>query len=147
MLYEVITLQLAVDKATSGLQEAERCARIVYLANGQKIVEGTVGDVIARSSLITFRGEGPGVRRLADAIRNEPGIEHAAYFGSALHVSGKDRAAIKTALERHKAHDVSWSVITSYSIHYTKLYEPSESAVKLTGLSRNMLSMTRSPSS
>ena len=102
---------MTVLVSTHYMDEAERCDRIVYLANGQKIVEGTVADVIARSSLITFRGEGPGVRRLADAIRSEPGIEHAAYFGSALHVSGKDRAAIKSALERHKAHDVSWSEV------------------------------------
>ena len=68
-------------------------------------------DVIDRSGLLTFRGEGDGVRRLADDIKNEPGVEHVAYFGSALHVSGKDRAAIQSALDKHKTPDVSWSEV------------------------------------
>ena len=102
---------MTVLVSTHYMDEAERCDRIVYLAHGEKIVEGRVPDVIDRSGLLTFRGEGDGVRRLADDIKNEPGVEHVAYFGSALHVSGKDRAAIQSALDKHKTPDVSWSEV------------------------------------
>jgi ABC-2 type transport system ATP-binding protein len=102
---------MTVLVSTHYMDEAERCDRIVYLAHGEKIVEGRVADVINRSGLLTFRGEGEGVRRLADDIKDEPGVEHVAYFGSALHVSGKDRAAIQVALDKHQAPDVSWSEV------------------------------------
>ena len=102
---------MTVLVSTHYMDEAERCDRIVYLANGHKIVEGTVPDVIDRSGLVTFRGEGPGVRRLADGFANEPGVEHVAYFGSALHVSGRDGSAIRKAIERHQAPDIRWDEV------------------------------------
>jgi ABC-2 type transport system ATP-binding protein len=102
---------MTVLVSTHYMDEAERCDRIVYIANGHKIVEGTVPDVIERSGLATFRGEGPGVRRMADALKNEPGVEHVAYFGSALHVSGENREAIAAAIARQSSHDVTWNEV------------------------------------
>jgi ABC-2 type transport system ATP-binding protein len=86
--------------STHYMDEAERCDRIVYLANGLKITEGTVAEVIARSGLVTFRGEGAGVRRLSDRLKGKDGLEHVAYFGAALHVSGTDKDTIATTLAR-----------------------------------------------
>lgn len=102
---------MTVLVSTHYMDEAERCDRIVYLANGHKIIEGTVPDVIDRSGLSTFRGEGKGVRRLAEALKGEPGVDHVAYFGSALHLSGKDPAAIRAALSRHPTNDVVWNEV------------------------------------
>jgi len=102
---------MTVLVSTHYMDEAERCDRIVYLANGHKIVEGTVPDVIERSGLSTFRGEGKGVRRLAEALKTEPGVDHVAYFGSALHLSGQDPAAIRAALSRHPSDDVVWNEV------------------------------------
>ncbi|MEZ6012303.1 MAG: ABC transporter ATP-binding protein [Hyphomonas sp.] len=102
---------MTVLVSTHYMDEAERCDRIVYIANGHKIVEGTVPDVIDRSGLATFRGEGPGVRRMAEALKNEPGVEHVAYFGSALHVSGENREAIAAAIARYPSHDVTWNEV------------------------------------
>ncbi|HPF23866.1 MAG TPA: ABC transporter ATP-binding protein [Hyphomonas sp.] len=102
---------MTVLVSTHYMDEAERCDRIVYIANGHKIVEGTVPDVIDRSGLATFRGEGPGVRRMAEALKNEPGVEHVAYFGSALHVSGENREAIAAAIARHPSSDVTWNEV------------------------------------
>lgn len=100
---------MTVLVSTHYMDEAERCDRIVYLANGHKIVEGTVTDVIARSGLVTFRGEGAGVRQLSEVLKDEPGVEHVAYFGSALHVSGADPQLIRAALDRHPSDDVTWT--------------------------------------
>jgi len=102
---------MTVLVSTHYMDEAERCDRIVYIANGHKIVEGTVPEVIQRSGLVTFRGEGTGVRRLADALQDEPGMDHVAYFGSALHVSGQDAGAIRAALGRHASDDVTWEEV------------------------------------
>lgn len=99
---------MTVLVSTHYMDEAERCDHIVYIANGHKIVEGTVPDVIDRSGLVTFRGEGPDVRQLSEVLKGEAGIEHVAYFGSALHVSGEDRRLIRAALDRHPAHNVTW---------------------------------------
>lgn len=102
---------MTVLVSTHYMDEAERCDRIVYLANGHKVVEGTVQDVIRRSGLVTFRGEGQGVRKLSERLKGKPGLEHVAYFGAALHVSGEDRALIKSTLEANSDNGVRWSEV------------------------------------
>jgi len=89
---------ITVLVSTHYMDEAERCDRIVYILNGKMIARGTVGEVIAQSKLVTFVIEGNGVRRLMQQLQNAPGVEHAAFFGAALHVSGRDRAALERAV-------------------------------------------------
>lgn len=87
--------------STHYMDEAERCDRIVYLANGRLLVEGSVVDIIAQSGLITFRaeGSGPQLRALGERLNHRPGIDRATYYGSALHVSGRHRQQLMAALE------------------------------------------------
>ncbi|MEO0975328.1 MAG: ABC transporter ATP-binding protein [Pseudomonadota bacterium] len=91
---------MTVLVSTHYMDEAERCDRIVYLANGRKVTEGRVAQIIDESQLVTFRAEGPEVRRLAEALKHRPGVEHVAYFGSALHVSGSHRQRLTEELAR-----------------------------------------------
>ena len=102
---------MTVLVSTHYMDEAERCDRIVYLANGRKIAEGTVADIIARSGLHTFRGEGEGVRRLSAQLKGHAALEHVAYFGAALHVSGGDPNAIRAALATEQVRDVRWEEV------------------------------------
>ncbi|MBI3676879.1 MAG: ABC transporter ATP-binding protein [Proteobacteria bacterium] len=89
---------ITVLVSTHYMDEAERCDRIVYILNGHVIARGTVGEVIEQSQLITFVIEGEGVRRLIGQLSRTPGVEHAAFFGAALHVSGRDRARLERAI-------------------------------------------------
>ncbi|MEL6363324.1 MAG: ABC transporter ATP-binding protein [Pseudomonadota bacterium] len=97
-IHRLSTDGMTVLVSTHYMDEAERCDRIVYLANGKSVTRGTVKDIIVRSGLVTFRGEGESVRRLAERLKGRPGLDHVAYFGAALHVSGCDRDAVAAAV-------------------------------------------------
>ncbi len=107
-IHRLTTAGMTVLVSTHYMDEAERCDRIVYLANGKMIARGSVSDILATSGLITFRAEGDGVRRLASVLKTQPGVEHAAYFGAALHVSGTDRALLEKAVAEHSGPDIEW---------------------------------------
>ena len=96
---------LTVLVSTHYMDEAERCDRIVYILNGKLIARGSVHEVIEQSGLITFVVTGEGVRRLASHLQGKPGVEHVAFFGSALHVSGRDRAALERALQEYRGQE------------------------------------------
>jgi ABC-2 type transport system ATP-binding protein len=89
---------LTVLVSTHYMDEAERCDRIVYISAGRIIARGTVQEVIGRSGLITFIVSGPNVRRFLPELEGRAGVEHVAFFGAVLHVSGYERAALERAL-------------------------------------------------
>jgi len=93
---------LTVLVSTHYMDEAERCDRIVYILNGKLIAKGSVAEVIAQSGLTTFVLEGPHVRRLLHTIQQQPGVDYAGFFGAALHVSGRDRAALEKAIAPYR---------------------------------------------
>jgi ABC-2 type transport system ATP-binding protein len=93
---------LTVLVSTHYMDEAERCDRIVYILNGKLVAGGTVGEVIARSGLVTFILEGKEVRHLIGDFQDKPGVDYAGFFGAALHVSGRDRAALERAIAPYR---------------------------------------------
>ena len=93
---------LTVLVSTHYMDEAERCDRIVYLAYGKIMAQGTVAEIIDGSGLTTFVAEGDGVRKLAESLRGAPGVEHVAYFGAALHISGRDPALLDSAIAPYR---------------------------------------------
>lgn len=93
---------LTVLVSTHYMDEAERCDHIVYILNGKLVARGTVEQVIAQSQLITFVIGGENARRLAEPLRAVPGVEHVAFFGALLHVSGHDRDALERALSPYR---------------------------------------------
>jgi ABC-2 type transport system ATP-binding protein len=102
---------MTVLVSTHYMDEAERCDKIVYLANGHKIAEGRVEDILERSGLITFRAEGADVRRLAETLKGQPGLDHVAYFGAALYVSGTDRASLEAGIANAGSSGVTWEEV------------------------------------
>lgn len=105
-IHRLSTEGMTVLVSTHYMDEAERCDRIVYLANGEVVTRGLVSQIISDSHLVTFRIEGDGVRNLASRLEGRPGVEHVAYFGSALHVSGTDRASLEVSVNGIRSKDV-----------------------------------------
>ena len=83
---------LTVLVSTHYMDEAERCDRIVYILNGKLVAPGHGRGSHRAVWPDHLRGQGEDVRRLADALKGAPGVEHVAFFGALLHVSGHDRA-------------------------------------------------------
>lgn len=102
---------LTVLVSTHYMDEAERCDKIAYLAHGNLMTQGTVQDIIKESRLITFRAEGPNVRTLAARLEGAEGVEHAAYFGAALHVSGVNRQPLEEAIARCARPEDVWQEV------------------------------------
>ncbi len=107
-IHHLSTEGMTVLVSTHYMDEAERCDKIVYLANGKIVTQGRVRDIIKDSGLVTFRAEGEGVRALTATLEHQPGVEHVAYFGAALHISGANEAALKRAIDNSARSDVEW---------------------------------------
>jgi len=99
---------LTVLVSTHYMDEAERCHDIAYIAYGELLARGTAAEVIGAARLTTWRGEGPGVDRLADELLGNRAVEMAAPFGLALHVSGGDARALEKALAPYRRPPFKW---------------------------------------
>jgi ABC-2 type transport system ATP-binding protein len=96
---------LTVLVSTHYMDEAERCHEIAYIAYGRLLVHGTVKEVIARSHLLTYTVTAEHSERLAplaEELVALPGVDMVAPFGQSLHVSGRDAAALETAIARYR---------------------------------------------
>jgi ABC-2 type transport system ATP-binding protein len=107
-IHRLSTAGMTVLVSTHYMDEAERCDEIVYLAHGQVVTSGHVDTIITQSGLATMRAEGAGVRRLAPLLEGGAGIEHVAFFGSALHVSGTDLALMQQTISQLGEQGVEW---------------------------------------
>jgi ABC-2 type transport system ATP-binding protein len=89
---------LTVLVSTHYMDEAERCHEIAYIAYGHLLVHGTVAEVIAHSHLTTYVVGGEGLGELAHDLEGRAGVDMVAPFGTSLHVSGRDEAALEQAI-------------------------------------------------
>jgi ABC-2 type transport system ATP-binding protein len=102
---------MTVLVSTHYMDEAARCHEISYIFNGNLIASGTADAVIAESGLVTFEAEGPRADRLGRELEGQPGVEMVAPFGPALHVSGRDRAALERAIEPFRRDPYRWTEV------------------------------------
>ena len=86
---------LTVLVSTHYMDEAERCHEIAYIAYGHLLAHGTVEEVIAKSALSTYTVTGDDLHALSDELTGKPGVDMVAPFGTSLHVSGRDKAALE----------------------------------------------------
>ena len=108
LIHDLAAEGITVLVSTHYMDEAERCGRVVYLAGGRLVVQGTAAEVVAHARLVTFEATGQGVERAVRALRAAPGVETATVFGQALRVAGLDRAALATAIAGLDAPGLVW---------------------------------------
>jgi len=100
---------LTVLVSTHYMDEAERCHEIAYIAYGHLLTHGTVEEVIARSALSTYTVTGDDLHALQDGLTGKPGVDMVAPFGTSLHVSGRDRAALEATIAPWREHkELHW---------------------------------------
>jgi ABC-2 type transport system ATP-binding protein len=99
--------------STHYMDEAERCHEIAYIAYGVLLAHGTVPQVIAQAHLVTYTvsaADSHVLMKLGDELAALPGVDMVAPFGSSLHVSGRDRAALDAAIAPYRARaDLTWT--------------------------------------
>ncbi|MCC8963995.1 ABC transporter ATP-binding protein [Bradyrhizobium sp. Pear76] len=94
---------LTVLVSTHYMDEAERCHEIAYIAYGHLLAHGTVDEVIAASALSTWTVTGEDFNGLMAELTGKPGVDMAAPFGTSLHVSGRDKAALEAAIAPYRS--------------------------------------------
>ncbi|MGF6307799.1 ABC-2 type transport system ATP-binding protein [Bradyrhizobium sp. i1.8.4] len=94
---------LTVLVSTHYMDEAERCHEIAYIAYGHLLAHGTVDEVIAASALSTWTVTGEDFNGLMAELTDKPGVDMVAPFGTSLHVSGRDKAALEAAIAPYRS--------------------------------------------
>ena len=97
-LHALAARGITVLVSTHYMDEAERCHKLGYILYGRLLAQGTAVEIVEGQALVTWAVEGPDLPALADKLRTLPEVEQVASFGSALHVTGSDRARLKAAL-------------------------------------------------
>jgi ABC-2 type transport system ATP-binding protein len=92
---------LTVLVSTHYMDEAERCHEIAYIAYGELLTHGTVDEVIAAAGLVTYTVSGEDLATLTHELEAHPDLM-VAPFGSSLHVSARDKAALDAAIAPYR---------------------------------------------
>ena len=104
---------LTVLITTHYMDEAERCHSLAYIAYGNLLTRGTVGEVVKAGNLTTWEVTGPALWELAEKLRSLPGVEQVVAFGSTLHVSSRDAAQLEQSLRPWRTGDYRWLQVES----------------------------------
>ena len=86
---------ISVLVSTHYMDEAERCQKLAYIADGKLLVVGTAAEVVAGQGLSSWAIHGTHLAELSQRLRGQPGVDQIVAFGSALHVTGKDAQALE----------------------------------------------------
>jgi ABC-2 type transport system ATP-binding protein len=104
---------ISVLVSTHYMDEAERCHRLAYIAYGVLLATGTPDEIRRSRRLSTWavsvRGEtgvppaGDNLAALSRELARRPGVAQVTAFGSTLHVTGEDAAALEAAIAPYRA--------------------------------------------
>jgi ABC-type multidrug transport system ATPase subunit len=110
LIHDMAAEGLTTLVSTHYMDEAERCKRVVYLAQGRIVVQGGAASVVQQSGLVAFEGTGGDVDSAAVALRHIPGVEAATVFGRTLRIASLDREALQRAIEA-KGGGLAWAEV------------------------------------
>ena len=97
-LHRLCALGISVLVSTHYMDEAERCHKLAFIANGKLLVQGTATEVVTSQHLSTWSIHGEHLAELADQLQGQPGVDQTVVFGSSLHATGHDAAALEQAV-------------------------------------------------
>ena len=97
-IHQLAAKGISVLVSTHYMDEAERCHKLAYIAEGALLVQGTAAEIVAGQALATFVLTGGDLAALSRNLQGQPGVDQTVVFGTALHVTGKDAAALATTL-------------------------------------------------
>jgi ABC-2 type transport system ATP-binding protein len=97
-LYLLSAKGISVLVTTHYMDEAERCHKLAYIADGRLLSQGTAEEVIASQGLSTWAIYGENLAGLSEQLQRLPGIEQTVIFGTMMHVSGKDGEMLERTL-------------------------------------------------
>jgi ABC-2 type transport system ATP-binding protein len=90
---------ISVLVSTHYMDEAARCHKLAYIADGRLLTQGSASEVIAGQRLTTWALYGEHLAELQEKLRHQPGVEQTVNFGDTLHVSGTDAGALQQTVE------------------------------------------------
>jgi ABC-2 type transport system ATP-binding protein len=99
-LHRLAARGISVLVSTHYMDEAERCHKLAYIAYGKLLAQGTAKQIIESQNLATWTIYGEHLSKLTEQLRTTPGVDQTVVFGSALHVSGSDHAALEAAVKQ-----------------------------------------------
>lgn len=91
---------ISVLVSTHYMDEASRCHKLAYIAEGKLLAQGKASEIIASQSLSTWAIHGRGLIELQEPLRSQPGVDQTVIFGDGLHVSGTDASALGETVRR-----------------------------------------------
>ena len=99
-LHRLCALGISVLVSTHYMDEAERCHKLAFIANGRLLVQGSATEVVHSQRLSTWSIQGEHLAELAERLQGQPGVDQTVVFGSALHATGRDAAALEESVTR-----------------------------------------------
>jgi len=97
-LHRLSALGISVLVSTHYMDEAERCHKLAFLADGRLLAQGTSAEVIAAQGLHSWAIYGDGLDALNDSLQGQPGVVQTVLYGATLHVNGKDEQGLEATL-------------------------------------------------
>lgn len=89
---------ITVLVSTHYMDEAERCHRLGYIAEGRLLASDTAQDIVAQQQLQTWALSGVRVNDVSGLLSQLPGVSQVASFGATLHISGTHNTDLQTLL-------------------------------------------------
>ena len=89
---------ITVLVSTHYMDEAERCHELAYIAYGKLLARGSEREIVQGAGLTVWAVQGEALAALVAPLKAAPGVLSVAAFGNALHVAGRDAAAIEAAI-------------------------------------------------
>ena len=99
-LHALAARGISILVSTHYMDEAERCHKLAYISYGKVMAQGTAQEIVASQKLATWAVIGGDLAAITAKLQGEPGVEQIAAFSSALHVTGRDGAALEATLRR-----------------------------------------------